>query len=323
MPELARQWFVPGDGIDRHVITGDIQRYLGNDATVRPGVGNNEHEGVRGYWVKAYRNLTSAMLADLKADSARWRQEQQQTGNRDGYVGSTTYHNSGASTGRGPGPQRRPGGDSPTVEGPFPVPSARSDRMPTPRENIPVSSVDDMDVDMTAAMPSDRRYQGRPYPQQDNRAYTADGNRVPYDGRGYNPEQPIAGSYGRPPVPAPYGQEPRFPSNFPQANGGGAPQGYAQPGYYVPVSSYDPPAGIPGRADPSQYASGPYGQPPPRNDRDPRDARDPRVDPRYQPDFADPRYAYPSPVPTVVNPRDRETVTSPPQPFWWSRAFAV
>ncbi len=35
--ELARQWFIPGDGIDRHVISADIQRYLGNDATVRPG----------------------------------------------------------------------------------------------------------------------------------------------------------------------------------------------------------------------------------------------------------------------------------------------
>lgn len=35
--ELARQWFIPGDGIDRHVISTDIQRYLGNDATVRPG----------------------------------------------------------------------------------------------------------------------------------------------------------------------------------------------------------------------------------------------------------------------------------------------
>ena len=35
--EIARSWFVPGDGIDRHVISADIQRYLGNDATVRPG----------------------------------------------------------------------------------------------------------------------------------------------------------------------------------------------------------------------------------------------------------------------------------------------
>lgn len=30
-------FFVPGDGIDREVISTDICRYLGNDATIRPG----------------------------------------------------------------------------------------------------------------------------------------------------------------------------------------------------------------------------------------------------------------------------------------------
>ena len=44
MPDIARQWFVPGEGIDRHVISADIQRYLGNDATVRPGLGNGENQ---------------------------------------------------------------------------------------------------------------------------------------------------------------------------------------------------------------------------------------------------------------------------------------
>jgi hypothetical protein len=39
MPDIARQWFVPGEGIERQVISADIQRYLGNDATVRPGAG--------------------------------------------------------------------------------------------------------------------------------------------------------------------------------------------------------------------------------------------------------------------------------------------
>lgn len=42
--EIARQWFVLGEGIDRHVISADIQRYLGNDATVRPGVGTGENQ---------------------------------------------------------------------------------------------------------------------------------------------------------------------------------------------------------------------------------------------------------------------------------------
>jgi hypothetical protein len=42
---ILRNWFVPKEGINRSVITADIQKYLGNDATVRPGkeegVGNN------------------------------------------------------------------------------------------------------------------------------------------------------------------------------------------------------------------------------------------------------------------------------------------
>jgi hypothetical protein len=38
------QWFVPGEGIAREVITADIQRYLGPDALVRPGTGTGEYE---------------------------------------------------------------------------------------------------------------------------------------------------------------------------------------------------------------------------------------------------------------------------------------
>lgn len=34
---ILRNWFVPKDGINRQVISADIQKYLGNDATVRPG----------------------------------------------------------------------------------------------------------------------------------------------------------------------------------------------------------------------------------------------------------------------------------------------
>ncbi|KAF2179381.1 hypothetical protein K469DRAFT_730664 [Zopfia rhizophila CBS 207.26] len=58
------QWFVPGDGIAREVITADIQRYLGPDAL-----------GVPGYWITAYRTLTTQMIQDLKLDSQRWRAE--------------------------------------------------------------------------------------------------------------------------------------------------------------------------------------------------------------------------------------------------------
>ncbi|KAF9640871.1 hypothetical protein BFW01_g12677 [Lasiodiplodia theobromae] len=74
----TRQWFQPGDGIAREVITADIQRYLGPDALVKPGIGTGEYEGVEGYWITAYRTLTSQMVQDLKLDSQRWRAEVQQ-----------------------------------------------------------------------------------------------------------------------------------------------------------------------------------------------------------------------------------------------------
>ncbi|KAE8454473.1 hypothetical protein EG329_000096 [Mollisiaceae sp. DMI_Dod_QoI] len=80
----TNEYFVPKDGIDREVITADICRYLGNDALVRPG--NYENPQTRqvqaGYFITAYRNLTTAMIADLKADSERWEAERRQTASR-------------------------------------------------------------------------------------------------------------------------------------------------------------------------------------------------------------------------------------------------
>ncbi|KAB5547000.1 hypothetical protein GE09DRAFT_197081 [Coniochaeta sp. 2T2.1] len=67
------EYFLSRDGIDREVITADICRYLGNDALVRPGTYEYPDGRVaQGYFITAYRNLTTAMVQDLKADSARW-----------------------------------------------------------------------------------------------------------------------------------------------------------------------------------------------------------------------------------------------------------
>lgn len=98
-PQIPRQneYFLPRDGIDREVIQADICRYLGNDALVRPGTYENPQTGQtsHGYYITAYRNLTSAMIDDLKADSARWEQERrmQQSRNSAGgqYRTSDTY----------------------------------------------------------------------------------------------------------------------------------------------------------------------------------------------------------------------------------------
>ncbi|POS86721.1 hypothetical protein EPUL_002464 [Erysiphe pulchra] len=89
----SNEYFVPKDGIDREVITADICRYLGNDALVRPGTYENPVTKMtqQGYYVTAYRNLTSAMIADLKADSQRWEQERRVANTRAGYTQSQTH----------------------------------------------------------------------------------------------------------------------------------------------------------------------------------------------------------------------------------------
>ncbi|KAF2788882.1 hypothetical protein K505DRAFT_201597, partial [Melanomma pulvis-pyrius CBS 109.77] len=68
-------WFIPGDGIAREVITEDIQRYIGPDAVVRPGLGTGEWEGKSGYWWTADRTLTAEMILNIQSDSENWRKE--------------------------------------------------------------------------------------------------------------------------------------------------------------------------------------------------------------------------------------------------------
>lgn len=82
-------YFVLRDGIDREVITADICRYLGNDAVVRPHFHQDAQTGqlLQGYQVTAYRNLTFAMVQDLKMDSSRWDQEKRKYVNRPGRYG--------------------------------------------------------------------------------------------------------------------------------------------------------------------------------------------------------------------------------------------
>ncbi len=98
------EYFVPRDGIDREVITADICRYLGNDALVRPGTYldvclrssflspwnltaaaacprhrcccclppreltpslQDAGRTIQGYYITAYRNLTSVRVPPL------------------------------------------------------------------------------------------------------------------------------------------------------------------------------------------------------------------------------------------------------------------
>lgn len=72
---LIRQneYFLPGDGIDGEVLAEELPLYLGNDASQRPGTCENTKTGrvIHGYFITGYRALTTAMLVDIKADSAK------------------------------------------------------------------------------------------------------------------------------------------------------------------------------------------------------------------------------------------------------------
>jgi hypothetical protein len=200
----ARQWFIPGDGIDRLVIVADVQRYLGNDAFVRPGQGTGENEGVMGYWINAYSNLTTVMMAQLRSDSAKWRQEQRTNPAIGDYVGSSTYYNSEAARVQG-----SDGRDFEAVERPYGVSvSGSRDQMSAERMPIDRMPVGRMPVDR---MPTDR----------------IPVNRMPWD----------MGPVDRMP-PQLYARS----NTHPPSTDYGAPPGYVRQGnYYVPISSAEQP----------------------------------------------------------------------------------
>lgn len=68
------EYFLPGDGIDREVIQSEICRYLGQDATCKPGA---HSDGRRGYIIRAYRALTTEMIRSLKEDSSKYAREKE------------------------------------------------------------------------------------------------------------------------------------------------------------------------------------------------------------------------------------------------------
>ncbi|KAJ9633008.1 hypothetical protein H2204_007398 [Knufia peltigerae] len=81
------EYFCPGEGIDREVIQHEICKYLGQDATCRPG---RNPEGRSGYWVKAYRPFTTAMEQSLRDDTIKWQRERERR-TRQGRSQGTPY----------------------------------------------------------------------------------------------------------------------------------------------------------------------------------------------------------------------------------------
>ncbi|TIA43594.1 hypothetical protein D6C83_06095 [Aureobasidium pullulans] len=133
---ILRNWFVPKDGINRQVISADIQKYLGNDATIRPGKDKVNNKEIEGYWIKAYRNLTSEMINDLRMASTKWEQEQR-SGRRGAYEDSHTYRqatNTGPPNGNG---AYRASTNSPQLDGAYLPPNGHvpphvAQRIPIP-----------------------------------------------------------------------------------------------------------------------------------------------------------------------------------------------
>lgn len=61
-PRPLRDYFLPGEDINREVIQNDICRYLGNDAKVRP---YTHSDGRRGYLISSSRSLTTVSNAQM------------------------------------------------------------------------------------------------------------------------------------------------------------------------------------------------------------------------------------------------------------------
>ena len=242
--------------------------------------------------------LAQAMISDLRADSARWRQEQKQTGAGGshspldsskpgitvpdlllGYSESMTYQrgNAAAHTSSQASGRRRDADSPSMVDTPYGAPPTR-----TSRGQLDRGQVDAMQIDPPVAQAhADRgRYaaaqatRGGYQPGPDVGAYPAPGrdagrDRYPEQGRpvggrpAYQEDQPMMDAYGRPPATSSYAQEPRYAGNLPPPNDG-VPAGYVRQGdYYVPsTSGYgQAPMMATSRPEPQQYPSGVYGQP--------------------------------------------------------------
>lgn len=212
MSTRSNQWFVLGDGIAREVITADIQRYLGPDALVRPGHGTGDLEGRPGYWITAYRTLTSQMIQDLKTDSQRWAAEKDR-----GHGSGVPYPESRTHASRqhyGPTETYSPASKPPTYASPTYGASESGHYTTTP----------------TAAY-STQAYQAAPT----HAAHTAP-RTDPYNygqqqpgGRGEYPSYPAAApaypTYQQQPPPDPYGRPTPAPTYTAPST--------AAPGYYI------------------------------------------------------------------------------------------
>lgn len=213
MSRRQNQWFVPGEGIAREVITADIQRYLGPDALVKPGNGTGEQEGVPGYWITAYRTLTTQMIQDLKLDSQRWRAES----GRVAYKDSRTHES------------RQYYGPSQTAAAPVEYPQShepparQSNPYGQPPSNYPTSEhythvpqpqYQGSQYTQYSTVSTPRNPQVSPYAQYTQQPARETGNQYASETYYYQQQQPVSEPPRQPPVYS-------------------APPSTARPGYYI------------------------------------------------------------------------------------------
>ncbi|KFZ03881.1 hypothetical protein V502_10584 [Pseudogymnoascus sp. VKM F-4520 (FW-2644)] len=305
-------YFVPATGIDREVITTDICRYLGNDALVKPGQHkvthpaadgfinhtdssqNSKGEPISGYFITAYRALTTDQLTDIKADSARWGAERAKNQTNRGSQGG------GISPLRDSDVGVRSSNITPEVGYRSSLTRARQQQPPWD-DAAPLQGGYSIPSPQQQPNQAGGRYDGYPsQPQQPPQPYGAQPE--------YNPNPNY--SYG---TPVQYGlsqapsQPPRTgfaPPNPQYGDGRGMNQGYQPDNRAPPQGYYDQPPPMPqGRGQPAippqqQYqqrdslpGQDPYNY---NGGRGPQEDQDMEYD--YEGDFADPQGQPPKPT---------------------------
>ncbi|KAK3364408.1 hypothetical protein B0T25DRAFT_63243 [Lasiosphaeria hispida] len=283
IPASARQneYFVPRDGIDREVITSDICRYLGNDALVRPGTYESPDGRVtQGYFITAYRNLTSAMIQDLKADSARWEQERRAASRTSGGGAGGTMH-SGQPNGMFMRGSNSPLGSREQPRGQSDYSTWKNSQLDNNAYGRPPPPIDRMEVDYVSPGPiGGPAYGNAPYPGGQPAGYPPTAYPQIHGGApgGYPAPQGFGGYPANPPTqysPGPQSGPDRYPpplnpgyqetfvhgSNY-QATGYPGPGPNRMTSSAPPTRTFGITAGGPGYGDPDSV---PFGYPPAQN----------------------------------------------------------
>ncbi|ATZ52756.1 hypothetical protein BCIN_08g03960 [Botrytis cinerea B05.10] len=228
------QFVIDAEGIDREVITADICRYLGNDALVKPGdVEDPRTKQLKPvYVITAYRNLTNAMIFDLKQASADWRAERLARSNAQYPTNVVDYRSSNALDQSIARMDR--------MDATQPRPAAQQGMYNSPSAAVPSSqSYQPSGQGYSAGYSQPTSYQNDGYTQPSSQPYAPSTQGYPHDSRtyihgsNYSVAEPPAGRGGSVPQSTPRTQYP--PSTSYQAP---AAQYYSQSGPPASTPAY-------------------------------------------------------------------------------------